>query len=296
MSNKDNGNKNSHQLFSEDITKNLVKKILDDHTENIQKNNDSDFNIEYEEYDNEQFETDINDYEQDEYYDDEEYDQYKPKKTRKYSSNIKEQSRKRTRTQNDENHYRRNIEKYGKDFFDDEYYEYDDNSPSIIGRVISFSIIIVLTISTAFLSLSLISTKKELTEAKAQIQELLDSKADTENKLMEESLKSEINALKEENESLKTQLNPNQQNNMNDKTTQQTTKSSNNSNTSNNNSNSSNSSQTSEYIVKEGDVIWNISKKVYGNGSHFQKILDANGLTENSVLKPGQKLIIPKLN
>lgn len=296
MSSKDKDNINPKQLFNEDMTKRLVKKILDDDIEDKKNNNrdNSDFNIEYEEYDSEQFDNEYDEYSyEDEYYDeDDEYEDYKPKLQKRTSPNTKESSRKRTTYQNEKTNYRKNIEKYGKEFFDDEYDEYDDNSPSIMGKVISFSIIIVLTISTSFLALSLISTKKEIEESKAKIQELLDSKANTESKIMEESLKNEIDSLKKENEDLKLQINPNSQNNKNDNTTQQTTKSSSNSNATNNNSNNS---IPSEYIVKEGDVIWNISKKVYGNGSHFQKILDANGLKENSVLKPGQKLIIPKL-
>lgn len=299
MSSKDKDNINPQQLFNEDMTKRLVKKILDDDIEDKKNNNkdNSDFNIEYEEYDSEQFDDEDDEYDyDDEYYDEDdeydEYEDYKPKIQKRTSPNTKESSRKRTTYQNEKTNYRKNIEKYGKEFFDDEYDEYDDNSPSIMGKVISFSIIIVLTISTSFLALSLISTKKEIEESKAKIQELLDSKANTESKIMEESLKSEIDSLKKENEDLKLQINPNSQNNKNDNTTQQTTKSSSNSNATNNNSNNS---TPSEYIVKEGDVIWNISKKVYGNGSHFQKILDANGLKENSVLKPGQKLIIPKL-
>lgn len=308
MSSKDKDNINSKQLYNEDLTKRLVKNILDnnrenEHTEKV--NNNSDFNIEYEEYDNEQFENDDEYYDQedeydDEYYEDEEYDdeeyndykKYNHKIQKKSSSNIKEHPKKRTSPQNN-NNYRRNIEKYGKEFFDDDYDEYDDNSPSVIGRVISFSIIIVLTISTAFLALNLISTKKELEQAKSKMQELLDNKEAEENKIMEDSLKSEIDSLKQENEELKAQMSTDKQPNQNDATTQQTTKPSTNSNAPANNN--SNSSQSSEYIVKEGDVIWNISKKVYGNGSHFQKILDANGLKENSVLKPGQKLIIPKI-
>lgn len=296
MSSKDKDNINPQQLFNEDMTKRLVKKILDDDIEDKKNNNrdNSGFNIEYEEYDSEQFDDEYDEYSyEDEYYDeDDEYEDYKPKLQKRTSPNTKESSRKRTTYQNEKTNYRKNIEKYGKEFFDDEYDEYDDNSPSIMGKVISFSIIIVLTISTSFLALSLISTKKEIEESKAKIQELLDSKANTESKIMEESLKNEIDSLKKENEDLKLQINPNSQNNKNDNTTQQTTKSSSNSNATNNNSNNS---TPSEYIVKEGDVIWNISKKVYGNGSHFQKILDANGLKENSVLKPGQKLIIPKL-
>ncbi|WP_317368387.1 LysM peptidoglycan-binding domain-containing protein [uncultured Tyzzerella sp.] len=291
MSSKDKDNIKSKQLYNEDFTKRLVKNILENDNED-EKNNNSDFNIEYEEYDNDQFDDDYDDeenYDEDDYEDD--YDNYQSKKQRKSLGNINDSYKKRPKSQNN-NPYRRNIEKYGKEFFDDDYDEYEDNSPSIIGRVISFSIIIVLTISTAFLALNLIYTKKELTEAKAQVQELLDTKKAEENKIMEDSLKSEISALKQENEDLKSQIGVQQPNNTEEKT-QPTTKPS---NISNKPENNSNTSKSTEYIVKEGDIIWNISKKVYGNGSHFQKILDANGLKENSVLKPGQKLIIPNIN
>lgn len=44
------------------------------------------------------------------------------------------------------------------------------------------------------------------------------------------------------------------------------------------------------YTVKKGDSIYAISKK---NNSSVKKILDANKLKENSVIIPGQKLIIP---
>lgn len=263
---KTDENQNSRQLFSEDITKRLVKKILDENINddneeqeeyfNISENNqENNFNIEYEEYDSSNF------------FDDEEI---KSSKRSKKSKGIK--------TKNNE-HYRKNIDKYGKDFFDDEDYEDDEEeySPSIIGKVISAGVIIVLTISTAFLSINLKLTKNELEDANAQIEELIASAQNTETKITEDTLKTEIASLKEENESLKQQLNPNYSS----------------SDTQNTNSNTSGST---EYIVKEGDIIWNISKNVYGNGAYYQKILDANNLTENSVLKPGQKLIIPKIN
>ena len=293
MSNKDNENKNSQQLFSEDITKKLVKNILDNEPENT-TTKQPDFNIEYEDYDSQQFDEDLEEDFDEEYSYEEDYYEYNDDYNIKPSK--KSQSKKINKNTKSQNQYRKNIEMYGKDFFEDDYDDYDDSSPSLIGRVISFSIIIVLTISTAFLAFSLKSTKKELTDAKAEIQELLDNKEDTENKLMEESLKSEVDALKTENENLKSQLNPNNSNTTNDTSTQTTSKNTSSSTNNNTTTNNSNNSSSSEYIVKEGDIIWNISKQVYGNGSYYQKILDANGLTENSILKPGQKLIIPNLN
>lgn len=48
------------------------------------------------------------------------------------------------------------------------------------------------------------------------------------------------------------------------------------------------------YTVEEGDTPWSIASKFYGNGSYYTKILEANGLSENAVLKIGTKLIIPQ--
>lgn len=299
MSNKNTDNDNSQQLFSEDITKRLVKKILDDDIDtkqDLQSQND-DFNIEYETYSEEHEEQyDYDEY--DDYDDDEEYYEEKPKRKQQKKLTKEKNSKQKTK---ENNNYRKNIEIYGKEFFDDDDYDdFDDEkgSLSFIGKIISTSVIIVLTISTAFLAFNLKYTKDQLDKAKEQIEELLDNKIATENKLMEDSLKSEIQSLKQENEMLKNNNLQNQEKETETTTKQQNTQSnnSNNSNNSNTTVNNSNNSSSTEYIVKEGDVIWNISKKVYGNGSHYQKILDANGLKEDSVLKPGQKLIIPSLN
>lgn len=50
------------------------------------------------------------------------------------------------------------------------------------------------------------------------------------------------------------------------------------------------------YIVKKSDSLWSISKAMYGNGSKYQTIYDANkaiiGKNPN-LIKPGQKLVIP---
>lgn len=286
MSKDSTKNKNSQQIFSEDITKQIVKKILDDSSQDGDNHRRSDFNIEYEEYDSDNFDEDYDDYEED--YDDERvYAHSKHKKIKDKKSYAKKQEYKKSKKIS--NDYRKNIEMYGKEFFDDEEDYDDDNQVSLISKIISISIIVVLTISTTFLALNLKSTKKELTEAKAQIEELLDNKIKTENKIVEESLKNEIEALKEENKNLKGEGNEQTSKTILDKPTQETSKQV-------NNANNSNNSKTTEYIVKEGDVIWNISKKVYGDGSHYKKILEANGLKEDSILKPGQKLIITKLN
>ena len=51
------------------------------------------------------------------------------------------------------------------------------------------------------------------------------------------------------------------------------------------------------YTVVSGDTLWRIAERMYGSGSHYMKIFEAN----NGVLKdpdqifPGQELVIPEL-
>ena len=47
---------------------------------------------------------------------------------------------------------------------------------------------------------------------------------------------------------------------------------------------------TFSYTVKSGDSLWKIAK---ANKVSLKSLLDANGLTKNSVIKPGQQLAIP---
>lgn len=49
----------------------------------------------------------------------------------------------------------------------------------------------------------------------------------------------------------------------------------------------------SEYIVKSGDSVQKISKKLYGTQDLYKKILDANNLSEDAKIYVGQKLTIP---
>ena len=47
------------------------------------------------------------------------------------------------------------------------------------------------------------------------------------------------------------------------------------------------------YTIKPGDVLWNISKEVYGDGTKYQRILDANPGLNPDNMKPGTKIVIP---
>ena len=52
------------------------------------------------------------------------------------------------------------------------------------------------------------------------------------------------------------------------------------------------------YTVQSGDTLWNIAESVYGDGSKYSKIFDANSdlLEQPDRIFPGQKLLIPDLD
>jgi nucleoid-associated protein YgaU len=49
------------------------------------------------------------------------------------------------------------------------------------------------------------------------------------------------------------------------------------------------------YTVVSGDTLWKIAERVYGNGSHYAKIFEANReiLEDPDRVMPGQRLVIP---
>ena len=51
------------------------------------------------------------------------------------------------------------------------------------------------------------------------------------------------------------------------------------------------------YTVVSGDTLWRIAERMYGNGSHYMKIFEANTgvLKDPDQIFPGQKLVIPEL-
>jgi nucleoid-associated protein YgaU len=54
---------------------------------------------------------------------------------------------------------------------------------------------------------------------------------------------------------------------------------------------------TRSYTVVSGDTLWKIAERMYGNGSHYMKIFEANTdvLEHPDRIFPGQKLVIPEL-
>jgi nucleoid-associated protein YgaU len=56
-------------------------------------------------------------------------------------------------------------------------------------------------------------------------------------------------------------------------------------------------SGTRTYTVVSGDTLWRIADRMYGDGSHYLKIFEANSgvLKDPDHIFPGQELVIPKL-
>lgn len=48
----------------------------------------------------------------------------------------------------------------------------------------------------------------------------------------------------------------------------------------------------SEYVVKKGDTLWGIAKKVTGEGSNYKVIAEKNNIKNPDLLKIGQRLVI----
>jgi nucleoid-associated protein YgaU len=47
------------------------------------------------------------------------------------------------------------------------------------------------------------------------------------------------------------------------------------------------------YTVVSGDTLWAISERFYGDGSKYQVIADASGVSNPDLIHPGQELTIP---
>lgn len=50
----------------------------------------------------------------------------------------------------------------------------------------------------------------------------------------------------------------------------------------------------STYVVKEGDLIWDIAERAYGDGNRWTEIVNANNIPNPDVIEPGTKLVIPR--
>ncbi len=50
------------------------------------------------------------------------------------------------------------------------------------------------------------------------------------------------------------------------------------------------------YVVKAGDTLLSVAKKVYGDGSYSSAIANTNGINNDAVLPIGSRLAIPSLS
>lgn len=46
------------------------------------------------------------------------------------------------------------------------------------------------------------------------------------------------------------------------------------------------------YVVKSGDTLWSIAKRLTGNGANYKAIASKNGIKDPNKIYPGQKLVI----
>lgn len=196
--------------------------------------------------------------------------------------------------------YRRNIDKYGKKFFeeDDSSDDYEDepvNKSSSFSRILIIATIVVFATSTVILSINLTSIKSTNAKLEAELS-VSNSGQSAEDKLSIESLQAQNNELQSELNELKgVDDEDGADNSETSNNSSENNTTSNSSNNTSSNNNSSNNSTTTEYTVVQGDVLWTISEKVYGNGAYYTKIVEANNLDENAILAPGKKLKIPQL-
>jgi len=53
--------------------------------------------------------------------------------------------------------------------------------------------------------------------------------------------------------------------------------------------------RTKHYVLKEGDSLWSIAEKEYGEPDQWRAIATANGIVNPRVTRPGEEIIIPPL-
>lgn len=176
----------------------------------------------------------------------------------------------------------------------------EDNDDEYEEKLVEISLIRIITVAVLIIAVVVItalayknhSYAKQLEEARSQITELQKSSSSTYETELNE-LKNQVSELTAENESLKAdsssetdlhaaavEILNEAQSEISSQDTPDT-------------SLSQEESAGGTYTVQAGDTFWKISQNVYGNGANYQKILDANNLTENSILNEGQVLTIP---
>lgn len=47
-----------------------------------------------------------------------------------------------------------------------------------------------------------------------------------------------------------------------------------------------------DYIVQEGDTLWSIAERAYGDGSKYTELAEKNGLGNPELIYPGQRIML----
>ena len=168
-------------------------------------------------------------------------------------------------------------------FFNDGGDDYYDERGGA-GKVVLVILLIIAIGAAGFLGYKYIGAKSDLAQANAKLEQVQDSEAEKEDlKLQILDLQSEIDRLKAEKEQTQTTTtaDPAALENPETSSSAETT--------------TTPESSERTYTVVDGDSYWTIAQKVYGDGTKYQKILDANGLKESDSLSIGQTLKIPSL-
>lgn len=228
---------------------------------------------------------DVEPVDQDEFEEFEEVDERPRKKVRKEDRAERSSKPKRSHRQIDEKALELdNIEKQANlnELFreDDDYYEEKHSGNSVLRIVIIVAAVVVL----AFFIYKVASLSGQVTKLNEQV---------TSYKTMEaeyEQLKLDNLSLTEQVENLQAQLGGNAGGD-NNAAEPSDTNSNSGSNAQTTPANTNSGSKT--YTVQAGDTFWGIATKMYGNGSYYDRILTANGLTENDKIREGMTLTIP---
>jgi len=180
-------------------------------------------------------------------------------------------------------------------FNDDEDDYYDDEKGGILGKVVIIVLLILAIAAAVFFGMKYMDAQSKLSAINNQSAEIESYKAENESlKLQVTTLEDEVGKLEAEITALKAANNTSDSEEEDGTvtlpapstpTTTPTTPAA--------PTTTPSASSSTTYTVKDGDSYWGIAVKVYGDGTKYQKILDANGLRESDELSIGQTLKIP---
>ncbi|MEA4816003.1 MAG: LysM peptidoglycan-binding domain-containing protein [Lachnospiraceae bacterium] len=176
------------------------------------------------------------------------------------------------------------------EFFSNNKNKYDDYEDDVLGKTNKYFLIaaVVLVCLTAFFTFRSISLSGKLAKVNASVSEYEKMASDY------NQLKLEKIALDEEASGLRVKAEKYDELMAGQAETSEGGEASGNQASSGQTTGGQTTGSYSTYTVTAGDTFWGIAEKTYGNGVYFSRILEANGLTENSGLQIGQTLKIPK--